>query len=80
MVRIHNLDSADGGAHQIQVLDEQDSYAVAIDQKSQCIRMTPKVPPQVDGQPSWFEYEDLIDDWLGTTTLDAKKHAPSLKK
>ena len=41
--------------------------------------MTPKVPPQFDGQSSWFEYEDLIDDWLGITTLDADKHGPSLK-
>ena len=41
--------------------------------------MTPTVPPQFDGQSSWFEYEDLIDDWLGITTLDANKHGPSLK-
>ena len=37
----------------------------------------PKVPPKFDGH--WFEYEDLIDDWLGITTLDADKHGPSLK-
>ena len=43
------------------------------------IKMTPKVPPQFDGQTSWFEYEDLIDDWLGITTLDPDKHGPSLK-
>ena len=41
--------------------------------------MTPKVPPQFDGQSSWFDYEDLVDDWLGITTLDADKHGPSLK-
>jgi hypothetical protein len=41
--------------------------------------MTPKVPPQFDGQSSWFEYEDFIDDWLGITTLDPDKHGPSLK-
>ena len=41
--------------------------------------MTPKVPLQFDGQSSWFEYEDLIDDWLGITTLDPEKHGPSLK-
>ena len=28
---------------------------------------------------SWFEYEDLIGDWLGITTLHAEKHGPSLK-
>ena len=38
-----------------------------------------KVPPQFDGQSSWFEREDLIDDLLGITTLDADKHGPSLK-
>ena len=27
----------------------------------------------------WVEHEDLIDDWLGITTLDADKHGPSLK-
>ena len=41
--------------------------------------MTPKVPPQFDGQSSWFDYEDLVDDWLGITTLGADKHGPSLK-
>jgi hypothetical protein len=41
--------------------------------------MTPKVPPQFDGQSSWLEFEDLIDDRLGITILDADKHAPSLK-
>ena len=41
--------------------------------------MTPKVPPQFDGQSSWFENEDLIGDWLGITTLVANKHGPSLK-
>ena len=40
--------------------------------------MTPKVPPQFDGQSSWFEYEDLSDDQLGITTLDADKHRPYL--
>ena len=43
------------------------------------IRMTPKIPPTFDGQSSWFEFEDLIDDWLGITTLTAEKLGPSLK-
>ena len=73
------MDSDEEEAHQIQVLDDHDAYAVSTDHKSQGLRMTPKVPPQFDGQSSWFEYEDLIDDWLGITTLDAEKHGPSLK-
>ena len=79
MVQIYSMDSDDEEAHQIQVLDEQDAYAFFSDHKSHGIKMTPKVPPQFDGQSSWSEYEDLIDDWLGITTLDAEKHGPSLK-
>ena len=79
MVQIYSMDSDEEEAHQIQVLDDHDAYAVSTDHKSQGLRMTPKVPPQFDGQSSWFEYEDLIDDWLGITTLDAEKHGPSLK-
>ena len=65
---------------QIQTYDEPDAFAAASsDMRSSGIKMTPKVPPQFDGQSSWFEYEDLIDDWLGITTLDPEKHGPSLK-
>ena len=42
-------------------------------------RLRPKVPPQFDGLSSWSDYEDLIDDWLGITTLDPEKHGPSLR-
>ena len=41
--------------------------------------MTPKIPPTLEGQTSWFEFEDLIDDWLGITTLTAEQLDPSLK-
>eukprot|EP00435_Cladocopium_sp_Y103_P071712 s158_g38.t1 len=59
---------------------EEDAYAIQPASDSRTgLRMTPKVPPQFDGQSSWFEYEDLIDDWLGITTLDPDKHGPSLK-
>ena len=65
---------------QIQTYDEPDAFAAASSyMRSSGIKMTPKVPPQFDGQSSWFEYEDLIDDWLGITTLDPEKHGPSLK-
>ena len=26
--------------------------------------MTPKIPPGFDGIMSWFEYEQLVDDWV----------------
>ena len=53
MVQIYSMDLDDEEAFQTQVLDEQDSYAVSVDHESQGIRMTPKVPPQFDGQSSW---------------------------
>ena len=43
------------------------------------VKMTPKIPPSFDGQSSWFEFEDLIDDWVNITTLTAEKLGPSLK-
>ena len=30
-------------------------------------KMTPKIPPSVDGLSSWFELEDSIDDWVNIT-------------
>ena len=79
MVLIHNMDT-DEEQLQMVAYEEPDAYAAASHSKNRIgIKMTPKVPPQFDGQSSWFEYEDLIDDWLGITTLDADKHGPSLK-
>ena len=79
MVLIHNMDS-DEEQLQIVSYDEPEAFAATSHSENRMgIKMTPKVPPQFDGQSSWFEYEDLIDDWLGITTLDADKHGPSLK-
>ena len=35
--------------------------------------ITAKIPPLFDGSSSWFEYEELIDDWLDLTVLEAGK-------
>ena len=79
MVLTHNMDS-DEEQLQMVAYEEPEAYAAASHSENRMgIKMTPKVPPQFDGQSSWFEYEDLIDDWLGITTLDADKHGPSLK-
>jgi len=65
---------------QIVSYEEPEAHAAASHSENRRgIKMTPKVPPQFYGQSSWFEYEDLIDDWLGITTLDADKHGLSLK-
>ena len=58
--------------------DDGAAFAASSD-ATQGIRRTPKIPPWFDGTTSWFEYEDLIDDWLGITTLTPRKHGPSLK-
>ena len=79
MVLIHNMDS-DEEQLQMVAYEEPEAYAAASHSENRMgIKMTPKVPPQFDGQSSWFEYEDLIDDWLRITTLHADKHGPSLK-
>ena len=78
MVFIQNMDS-DEEQLQIQTYEEPEAYAVSTMDNRPGIKMPPKVPSQFDGQSSWFEYEDLINDWLGITTLDADKHGPSLK-
>ena len=28
--------------------------------------ITPKIAPSYDGTTSWFEYEQLVDDWCGS--------------
>ena len=55
------------------------ALAVGRDYHSTAVRMTPMVPPAFDGQTSWFEFENLIDDWLGITTLTPERVGPSLK-
>ena len=42
-------------------------------------RIIPKVPPTFDGTTSCLECEDMIEDWLGITTLSPEKWGPSLK-
>ena len=32
-----------------------------------------KNPPLFDGSTSWFKYEELMDDWLDLTQLEAGK-------
>lgn len=39
-----------------------ESALVANDIPAHRVRMTPKMPPTFDGQSSFFEFEDLIDD------------------
>ena len=80
MVQFYSIDSEDEETHQ-QHADHPDGMALVVDRDhhSTGIRMTPKVPPTFDGQSSWFEFEDLIDDWMGITTLTPERLGPSLK-
>ena len=43
------------------------------------VTITPKVPPHYNGLTSWFNYEELIDDWVDITTLDEDKRGPALR-
>ena len=42
-------------------------------------RITTKIPTLFDGTPSGFKYDELIDDWLDLTVLEAEKRGPALK-
>eukprot|EP00438_Fugacium_kawagutii_P016051 Skav221531 [mRNA] locus=scaffold1813:43:5619:- [translate_table: standard] len=78
MVQFYSLDSDEEPAGQLALPDPNTAYA-ATETSTGALRMTPKIPPTFDGTSSWFEYEDLIEDWLGITTLNADKIGPSLK-
>ena len=41
--------------------------------------ITSKIPPLHGGSTSWFEYEELIEDWQNLTVLEASKRGPTLK-
>ena len=43
------------------------------------LSMTAKQPPSYDGKVSWFRYEELVDDWVTITTVEAPKRGPLLK-
>ena len=43
------------------------------------LSMTAKQPPSYDGKVSWFRYEELVDDWVTITMVEAPKRGPLLK-
>ena len=43
------------------------------------LSMTAKQPPSYDGRVSWFRYEELVDDWVTFTTIEASQRGPLLK-
>ena len=42
-------------------------------------QVTTKVPPSYNGTTSWFQFEELVDDWVDITELDAEKRGPALR-
>ena len=40
---------------------------------------TVNIPPRFNGSTSWFKYEELFDDWLDLTQLEAGKRRPALE-
>ena len=57
-----------------------DAYrAESTDQSSGSSGITAKISPLFDGSISWFKYEELIDDWLDLTVLEARKRGQALK-
>ena len=54
--------------------------AESTDQFSAGCGITTKIPPLFDGSPSWFKYEELIDDWLDLTVLESRKTRTSTEE
>ena len=55
------------------------AYHAEADWNQPSFGITSKIPPLFNGTSSWFQYEELIDDWIDLTTLDEEKHGPALK-
>ena len=53
--------------------------AESTDQWAAASGITTKFPPFFDGSTSWIKYQELIDDWLDLTVLEAEKRGPALK-
>ena len=51
----------------------------ARDQWTAACGITTKIPPICDGLTSCFKYEELLDDWLDLTVLEAGKRGPAQK-
>ena len=57
-----------GGAYCAEATDQWSTVSVVI----------VKIPPVFDGSTSWFKYEELIDDWINHTQLEAGKTRTSI--
>ena len=53
--------------------------AASTDQCTAESGITTKIPPLFDGSTTLFKYEELIDDWLDLTVLEAEKRGPARK-
>ena len=58
--------------------DQEDKAYAAFNESSTRTTMSAKVAPY-DGNTSWFQYEELIDEWCDLTTIEASKGGPNLK-
>ena len=58
---------------------DQEDKAYAAFNESSTRTMSAKVAPSYNGNTSWFQYEELIDEWCDLTTIEASKRGPNLK-
>ena len=59
--------------------DEDENKAFAVQHDNSMRTMSAKVAPSYNGNTSWFQYEELIDEWCDLTTIEASKRGPNLK-
>ena len=59
--------------------DEDENKAFAVQHDNSTRTMSAKVAPSYNGNTSWFQYEELIDEWCDLTTVDPAKKGLNLK-
>ena len=55
--------SQDETSHDPMSFAASQAYGLSRDKMLSHLGITPKIAPAYDGTTSWFEYEQLIDDW-----------------
>ena len=65
--------------HHAMAAENHQIHLTELDLMNETLGMTNKIPPMYDGKTSWFQYEELIDDWVDLTQPTDDKRGPALK-
>ena len=63
-----DMDGADDlPDHHAMAAENNQIHMTEFELMNETLGMTSKIPPMYDGKTSWFQYEELIDDWVDLT-------------